>query len=408
MTDLEIIGKQSLSVFGAKRLAYCADPKKFIHLSDAGGPLAEAYKKDLSFASFCENCYWLIVVPPGPKVVGQVAFTDNKAVQFSCSKGLALLERILAWSKRTLIPPLVFPAKLSSADFSKFQELAADESFQEYFSIDVINELFGLGLLPIGLRVENDRLIVRALGLSTELPIRSASFSLSGSSLRCNNRLLIGDKSVSGFTIDFPTPKVAARYLELIGISPVLGGAQQVVLSDADTLVGLVGQVRVEGNLRGRTLERMARDARIETNTLRIFDKTGAEIFSVDFESPTVAIDGTAEAFIVSLDSSVALRITSESKPFAHAIYTNDAVHAAVLRSSDVGPFTARYPEGRFIRIEPTGDGATIGYVGGELTAVPAGVEQPILRTTNSKSILQVGDYLCRRNCPCLKASVVC
>ena len=405
MTDLEITGQTSLSLFGAKRLAYRADPKKFIHFSDAGGPLTEAYKTNISFASFCKICTVLIVVPPGPTLAGGITLTGDKVVKFSCSEGLALLELILGWSKHTLLPRIVFPAKVSAAELSNFQDLANDDddTGEDLFPVDAINELFSLGFLPVRLEVENDRLCVRTLNYSTELPIGSTSLSLSGSTLQCNNRLLIGDKPFSGFTIDFPTRKVATRYLDVIGLSSVLARGQEVTVNHREALVGLIGEVGIQGNLRGRKLEPMTRDARIEDKMLRILDGRGVEIPSIDFESPSLAINGTANEFIVSPNSSVALRITSESKPFAHAIYTNDAVNAAVIRSSDVGPFIARDPEGQFIRIECTGDGATIGYAGDEPTAVPAGVEQPILRTTDGKSNLHVGGHTMEAELPMLE-----
>jgi hypothetical protein len=388
MPELKIL-LHTFSIFGGKELVYRAERKKFISFSDTGG-LGQPVKIDLSFNSFCRQS--VLALQPEGKTLGRIHF-HGKEVVFA-SSGVeseddldrAFLNEVLKFCSPSCRPDIWLPAKLTSAQVREFSSGTATGD------LPLWEPLLEAGFLPVRFETDKNRMKVYALENTAEVPIASAAFSLNGATLQCNNRLLIGDKQLDGFRVDFPTPEVAARWLELTGINRVLSDRTEGLKGTSGTLVGLIGQVNIEGVLNGHRIERTAGDAQIDGTAVRILKKTGNEYFRFDFKSPSLAVDGKAVEFVVSPDPSSAIQITSESKPFLRAIYTNDAVNSAVIRSSDVGPFIARDLEGRFVRIEATKEGAAISYDGSQPLDIPAGLTHPILKMADGKAVLHVGD----------------
>ena len=202
---------------------------------------------------------------------------------------------ILSLCDGSTIPAIWFPAKLDGcASFKSW--LTEDTLWDEA----LCTKLFEQDCLPIRIECVAGRVNIYALNqAAAEIPQTTAPFTLreEGRSLECCNRFLVADVQLEGFNLLFPTVEFGPRYLRLIGL-PV---ASEPPAGSADApLVGLVGQVQVEGIIKGHRIDSCVYDAQLNQAVLRLYAQSGPELCVVDLESPELAIDGTAEAFNLS------------------------------------------------------------------------------------------------------------
>jgi len=251
--------------------------------------------------------------------------------------------------------------------------------------------------------VINQRVFLHVLHLApAELPLSSISLTLTGTSLECHNRFLIENNTLNGFTIAFPTEKMQVTYLTKTGLDHSLTVAEETT-SGRDLFVGLIGQVCVEGIIGGSKTDATICDAQIDSTTLTLFEKnTNSLMCSFALKSPTLAIDGTAEAFVISPDYSTALRITSDSKNFLQAVYQNKATQETATRSAVLGPFIATNDRG-FVRIEKAQDRITISVNGSEPAEMSEDIAEPKFSNATPKPEVLVGDFEFRAELPSLE-----
>ena len=401
----------SFSTFGNKSLEFTDKPDKFIHFSDSGTLFSNRVYRTLSFKHYCDFAEGL-VVPNSSSIYGKIEIDAGKYALFispssePCLDPESMLEFLMAWWEPYSIPKLWFPAKVKSGEAATFKASLAG-SFQGESSLWKAELLGGYffynDFLPIRLEVNGQRVTVQVLNCApTELPLSSLSISLTGKSLECRNRLLIENKTLSGFKLEFLTPEMATEYLEKLGLVENLCIDDKVATTQT-ALVGLIGQVRVDGIIAGRPIDPSLCDARIDSNTLTVLDRsTGAPICALDLGLPNLAIDGTAEEFVVSPNYSTAIRITSDSKDFLLAVYQNRATQDVATRTSRTGPFIATNDDG-FVRIESRETGATISVNGSEPTDIQTNIAEPTLSFSTKRPTVHVGDFELRAELPSLE-----
>ena len=455
--ELKIL-RDSFSVMGTKALAFNDDSESFVYFSDTGGFLGDKFERHLSFEDFCNNAE-TIAMHENFKGLENifysfVRFGGSKFVFFGSPTATHFLEFLLDWWQQPLrffknkqlrgsiqptrrpksedsgrsssaVPKIWFPATVKASEIEAFSELfkaqptqhpesAIQSAIKGMFTPDdfslwnpeLLDSFFSEGLLPIRLYVDNQRVIIHVLNCTpSELPVSRLSLSRNGNSIECLNRLLVDNKTISGFTIHFPDQQVAETYLLKSGLLDALN--QPKMLSQGEgtaKLVGLIGQVRVDGFIGGSRIGKSLFDAQISENNLGIYDRdTGENICSFELASPHLSINGKADEFIISTDYSTVVRITSDSKDFLLAVYQNRAAQDTATRTSHVGPFMATNDEG-IIRIAPGEFGATISVNGAEPSEIPSSEENhiadPILSILEEKATVRVDDFELRGGLP--------
>ncbi len=406
--DLNLLG-DSFSIIGTKKLAFSDDPGCFIRFSDTGGLLGQPVDRKVSFAKFCDDAESLVAPESSSgldnKFFGHLHCKAAEYLFFGSPSSKELLNLLFKWWKEPQVPKLWFSGKARTGEVESFREYLArpQNQTESLWNIDLLTLLLDQSLLPIRLHVNAQRAYVHVLNCApAELPLSSLSLSLTGNSLECRNRLLIENKTLNGFTLEFPTSQFATAYLEKLGLIDILCQDDETAKTQR-TLVGLIGQVRADGIIAGRPIDASLSDARIDSNTLTVLDRsTGAHICALDLDAPNLAIDGTAEEFVVSPDYSTAIRITSDSKDFLLAVYQNRATQDAATRTSHSGPFIATNNDG-FVRIDNSEVGATISVNGSEPTQIETNIAEPTLSLFTKKPAVVVGDFELRAELPSLE-----
>ena len=434
--DLEI-KSHPFSLTGNKKMLFSDDPARFLRFSDSGGILSDPVKRDSSFHHFCRNSeVFVIPTPPGEpsksetseslspallaagllnpliattavaaaahktqgQLLGRTSFHAGETVIFSSPSAHEFLDLVLAWWNSDNVPCIWFPATSKGAELEVLQKLC--ETDEDGL---LVHALYSKGFFPIRFRVENERLYIHVLNCPpAELPLSSVSFSMNGASFECRNRLLIKNRTFNGFTIQFPSEEIAGTYLTKVGLSPADFHAEAVA-ENKEALVGLIGQVQVEGLIAGCQIEQTVCDARIDDTTLTLFEKnTGTLMCAFNLESPALAIDGTAEQFVVSPDYSTALRITSHTKDFLNAVYQNRATQEAATRTAHQGPFIATNDDG-FVRIENNSGIISISVNGSELSEISTNIAEPELSLSAGKPVVFVDDFSFQAELPSLE-----
>jgi hypothetical protein len=406
--DLNILS-DSFSIIGTKKLTFSDDPENFIRFSDTGGLLGDPVDRRLSFERFCDHAVSLVA--PNSfnalenKFFADVHFRGSEYVFFGSPSSEQVLNLLLDWWDEPNVPKLWFPGKARNSEVESFraQTARSQNGSESLWNAELLKFLFDEGFVPIRLHVKDQRVFVHVLNCPpAELPLSSLSLRLNKSSLECSNRLLVDNKTLSGFTLHFPTNRIAATYVEKSGLTHVLSKEKHTAVA-APKLVGLIGQVRVDGILAGSQIEPSLCDAQIDDTTLTISDKaTGTYICGFELASPTLSINGTAEEFIVSPDYHTVVRITSDSREFLLAVYQNRATQDTATRTSHAGPFVATNDDG-FVRIADGKAGATISVNGSEPSAIQTNIAEPTLSTADNKPSVRVDDFELRGEMPGLE-----
>ena len=400
----------SFSMMGTKTLAFSDDPEAFIQFSDAGGLLSPPKVRKLSFARFCLNSENFVAANsttgPENKFFSHLHFSNtSESVFFGSKSSEEILNLMFAWWEEPNVPKLWFPAKVKNGEVESFRaHIAASEKDENtLWSAQFLKGFFEEGVLPIRLYVKGQRLFIHVIHCPpVELPISSVSLSLSKRFLECRNRLLVDGKALSGFTLHFATTQIAQAYLEKSGISPILAQDGE-ALAIGSKLIGLIGQVQIDGVIAGSPITSTLCDAQIDETTLTIGEKaTGRTLCVFELGSPQLSINGTADEFIVSPDYSTAVRITSDSKDFLLAVYQNRATQATAARTSSTGPFIATNDDG-FVRIAIGECGATISVNGSKPSEIPSNIAEPTLSFAADKPTVCVDDFEFRGELPSLE-----
>jgi hypothetical protein len=386
------IHASSFSLLGTKSLEFSENRDRFIAFSDTGGVFSEKVSHVLSFDEFCENA--VILVAKGlPGLVGKVEFGGKQWVIFEPLREAGteqLLKLICEWAKPNQMPVMFFPSRIEPGELARFKEVYKPDSFDasSLLSVDHNKLYFDKGCVPIGISTKDGTISVQVLNYEpAQFPASALRIVSTDSGLKCQNTFLVGDREIRGFTMEFPAARVAKR------VQNDLGAVQQDE-TPAQGLVGLIGQVHVEGVIGGQTFPKMACDARIEERELTVLQKgTGAPLWTCRFDSRNLAIDGTAQEFVISSDGSTILRITSEAKPFLRALFSNNFVQEAATRSSNIGPFVAANHEGQLVRIDDSGATVILTTNGGQPVELAQQLPQPRLDVTGKKPSLKLGDY---------------
>ena len=382
-------------MLGTKSLAYSGSRDEFMTFSDTGGVFGEKVAHVLSFDEFCENAV-LLVAKGLPGLVGKVEFGGKQWVIFEPLREAdteQLLKLICEWAEPNQMPALFFPSRIEAGELARFREAYKPDSFDasSLLSVDHNKLYFDKGCLPIGINAKDGTASIQVLNYEpAQFPASALRIVATDGGLKCQNTFLIGDREIRGFTMEFSSADVAKR------MQHDLGAVQQgeTPAQTVEGLVGLIGQVIIEGFIGGQSVQKMPCDARIEERELTILQKgTGTPLWTCQFDSKTLAIDGTAQEFVISSDGSTILRITSESKPFLRALFSNNFVQEAATRSSNIGPFVAANHEAQLVRIDDSGTTVVLTTNGGQSVELAQQLPQPRLDVTGKKPSLKLGDY---------------
>jgi hypothetical protein len=406
--DLNILS-DSFSIIGTKKLALSDDPDNFIRFSDTGGFLGAPVDRRLSFERFCDHAENLVA--PNSlnglenKFFAHVRFRGAEYVFCGSPSSEQILNLLLDWWEEPNVPKLWFPGKARNAEVESFRAhiTSSQTGLESLWNAELLKFLFDEGFVPIRLHVNDQRVFVHVLNCPpAELPLSSLSLSLNKSSLECRNRLLVDNKTLSGFTIHFPTERMAATYLTKCGLGHILSQEKDTAVT-VPKLVGLIGQVRIEGIIAGSQVDISLCDAQIDETSLTICDKaTGNQVCAFNLAAPNLSINGTADEFIVSPDHSTIVRVTSDSKDFLLAVYQNRVTQDTATRTSHTGPFIATNDDG-FVRIEVGETGATISVNGSEPSEIQTNIAEPKLSSTGTKHTVRVDNFELRGELPGLE-----
>jgi hypothetical protein len=347
------IKEDSFSVMGSKTLCFSDNPERFIVFTDTGGVFGDQTTKVLSFSEFIEKSV-LFVADDLKRFRVKLNFDDESWLHFDTKSHRdteAFLQRVVEWANPVNTPDIYFAAEVESSFFAQIKEdyEAASEDSSSLLSIGS-DILFRNDCVPINISVQGGRVQIRVMNyLPSELPLSKLIVTLTGGLLECRNTLMIGDVwRLHGFQINLVSESFAAKYLEDLGLLHVISDGE-----GDSACVGLIGQVHVEGLMSGTTLEKTVYDALIEESTLTILKQnTGEPISSFSLDSPALAIDGTAQEFLLSPDHETTIKITSESEEFLLAIFNNRPTRRRAYISSNTGPFVAMTKAGEYVRID--------------------------------------------------------
>ena len=393
--------KHSFSILGTKKLIVTDDLDGFLRLSDTGGLLGNPVDLTLSFSTFCTQSSVIVATADSEdELLIRTDLDNSQFLLFTSPRSIQLLVFILkVWDPSSLLA-IAFPARVNAAELQRFKAATAASLTAETHSwLDA--HLFCNGFVPIILMTAENRAVVAIPTLSpVDLPQSSMSLALTGSSLFCRNRVLIDNNPLNGFTLEFPTTEVAATYLAKTGLIEVAGGPSENQHGSA----GLIGQVSANGLLAGVRIDAVKCDAQLGETTLTLCDATtNRPLCTLDMESPELAIDGTAKEFLISPSYGTALRVTSESDDFLHAVYESKATRQAATRTSTVGPYIAINHLGQFVRMENTPDGTVIGIDAEDPAYVAHDAGAPVLHTLGGEPIVIAGGFEFRAQLPTLE-----
>lgn len=215
----------------------------------------------------------------------------------------------------------------------------------------------------------------------------------------------MGGIQVNGFTICFPDSRLAANYVQRLGLSQALELPDSSSPAQAadKLLESLTSQVRVRGTIAGNAVAPFECDADLSATglTLRLSGKTSREVH-FNFVSPNVAIDGTSDAFLIT-DNGTALHISATSESFHHAIQNNHALRSAAHRSANVGPFVATSLAGDPVRIEAESDRLNLFHGGSAEASLIATSAPPILDWNQAAPVLRMGSLTVSAQLPMLE-----
>jgi hypothetical protein len=343
----------SFSMLGNKTLCFSNNPRRFIVFTDTGGVLGDQTSKVLTYSDFCAKSVTFVTNDmKGFRV--KLNFDEDKWLHFDSKSHRdtrVFLERIAEWASPANVPVICFSSKIEKPVLECMREeyntTSKDDS--SIFSIgeDVI---FKNDCVPILITVQHGRVEVQVMDYKqSELPVSKLLITLAGTILTCRNVLMIGGCwKLNGFSMDFPSETIAEKYLRVLGLWQVISSGEATSAS-----IGLIGQIHVEGLISGQIIEKTAYDALIEESILTILKKdTGEPIASFSLTSPTLAIDGTAQEFLISTDHHTKIKITSESEEFLLAIFNNRPTRRRAYLSANTGPFVATTKNGEFVRID--------------------------------------------------------
>jgi hypothetical protein len=331
------------STTGQQKIVFTDGPGIFLH--DSGGLVSEPryWILEGSLLVLGQTCNPVWVGSP-PSLQIDLAFSPLVSVQVEVSGAAA--ELVVRQILERIFPPQV-EMPFTGPSLHELRCVFAPEAAARRSAIlasrDLhpnLRDLMETGKTSVHVRISGGRMCLRRYDTAPlfDLPLKTLGLQREGETgLAITGRPLVCGQPVESLHLCLQTSG---------SIDAILAAAGPVVASSPGDRT-FAGTVRITGSLGGRAVDAIPFDIVVGPGWLELHDPATSNcLHRFDLASPSLAIEGRSDAFLLADDTFGPLRIEVPSPAFAQVMQSHRALAAAARRSMEVGPYVASSTEG--------------------------------------------------------------